>query len=131
MNPMMQIRPLEFWPIQAEYCLPNGSAPSQLYNALKCAHDSADFTLEGFADALREHTAAIRRMQDLAKPEGHEYKAVLEIADAAKAYRMARAALLAAQEAFADAEAKLSSLLDDKLVDYCVDEESMVVVDKQ
>jgi hypothetical protein len=118
---MMQINPTEFQPLSAENYLPNGSAPSQLYNALKCARDSADFTLEGFADALREHTAAIRRMRDIAAPEGYEYKTVLEIADAAKAYRAARAALLAAQEAFAEAEASLSSLLDESLVDYCMD----------
>jgi hypothetical protein len=118
---MMQIKPTDFSPLPAESYLPSGSAPSQLYNACKYAYDSEDFTLDGFADALREHTVAIRRMQDIAKPEGHEYKAVLEIADAAKAYRTARAALLAAQEAFSDAETSLSSLLDESLVDYCID----------
>jgi len=117
---MMQIKPLDFLPLATDSYLPNGSSPSQLYNALKSAHDSEDFTLEGFADALREQTAAIQRMRTIASPEGHEYKTVVEIADSAKAYRFARAALLAAQEAFADAEASLSSLLDESLVDYCV-----------
>jgi len=118
---MMQIRPTDFSPLPDEDYLPTGSAPSQLYNACKHAHDSDDFTLDGFADAVREQTAAIRRMQDIAKPEGYEYDTVVKIAEAAKAYRAARAALLSAQEAFADAEANLSSLLDDNLVDYCID----------
>ena len=128
---MMQIKPLDFSPLSAENYLPNGSAPSQIYNACKFAHDSEDFTLEGFADALRGHAAAIRRMQDIAAPEGFEYETVVKIAEAAKAYRAARAALLAAQEAFAEAEASLSSLLDESLIDYCIDVDRLVVIDRR
>jgi len=117
----MQINPTDFVPLPSEDYLPAGTAPSQLYNAMKFAHDDEGFTLDGFADALRDHAVAIRRMQDLEAPESLEYKTVLDIADAAKTYRAARAALLAAQEAFAEAEADLSSLLDQGLVDYCID----------
>jgi len=117
----MQINPDDFKPLPAEAYLPSGTAPSQIYNALKYAHDDEGFTLDGFADALRNHAVAIQRMRDLASPESHEYKTVLDITDAAKAYRAARAALMAAQEAFAVAEADLSSLLDQGLVDYCID----------
>jgi len=125
----MTINPKDFERLPSEGYMPAGAAPSQIYNALKYAHDNEGFTLDGFADALREHTVAIQRMRDLASPESYEYKTALGIADAAKAYRAARAALLAAQEAFAEAEAHLSCLLDQGLVDYCIDPSAKPAVD--
>jgi len=117
----MNINLHEFTALADEQYMPDGTAPSQIYNALKLAHDGEDFTLDGFADAMREHTVAIARMREIADPDGYEYKTVLEIADAAKAYRSAKAALMAAQEAFSEAAASMSILLDQGLVDYCVD----------
>ena len=111
----------EFPALPTEQYMPDGTAPSQIYNALKHAHDRDDFNLDSFADALREHTVAIARMLDIADPGSSEYNTVSEIADAAKAYRSARAALASAQEAFAEAQVALSSALDQGLVDYCVD----------
>jgi len=91
--------PASFKPFAYESHMPPGTAPTQLYRMVKAAYDSEDFTIDGFADALIEYEEAIQIMSDLTEPTNHERHLLLTIAQGAKAYRAAKASLMAARAA--------------------------------
>jgi len=91
--------PASFQPFPDESHLPAGTAPTQLYNMLKAAHDHSDFTVDAFAEALAEYDAAIQCMRDMTKPPDRERRIVLDIAQGAEAYRAAKASLMSVQTA--------------------------------
>jgi hypothetical protein len=92
--------PASFQPFPDEAYLPAGTAPTQLYRMVKAAYDSDAFTIDGFAEALLDYEEAIQIMRAMTSPPDRERQLVLDIAQGAKAYRSAKAALLAARAAF-------------------------------
>jgi len=96
---MKFVNPASFQPFPDESHLPAGTAPTQLYRMVKAAYDSDAFTLDGFAEALLDYEEAIQIMRGMTSPLDRERQAVLDIAQGAKAYRSAKASLLAARAA--------------------------------